>query len=145
MATGHNCSKLNIIVTETKFVGISFDYIFRLYIYAIYMQRFYLEIYFANNIADINNVWRIPWMNDKIYNLFKSNTNIFWLFFKESRMALNAKLTACWKHKLILVSFYENRHYLYCWQIASITFNRFMNNLCLSMDWQEAFSITCLA
>ena len=37
------------------------------------MQRLYLEIYFANNLADINNVWRMPWMNDKIMIIIYSN------------------------------------------------------------------------
>ena len=37
------------------------------------MQRFYLQFYFANNIADINNVSRMPWMNDKIMIIIYSN------------------------------------------------------------------------
>jgi len=44
-------------------------------------------------------------------------------------MELNAKLTACWKHKLVLVSVYENIHYLYCWQIALIPCNIIINGL----------------
>ena len=71
-ATGHNRSKLHIIVTETKFVGISFDYIYIDYMY-IYLQRVYLQIYLANNIAEINYLWRMPWMNDKIMIIIYSN------------------------------------------------------------------------
>ena len=146
-ATGHNRSKLHIIVTETKFVGISFDYIYTDYTHIyIYLQRAYLQIYLANNIAEINYLWRMPWMNDKIMIIIYSNPiRAYSDYCSKSHEWHNAKLTACWKYKLILVSFHENRHYLYCWQIASITFNIFMRNLCLSMDWQEAFSITCLA
>ena len=64
--------KLNNIVTETKFVGISFDYI-HIYWLHIYMQRVYLQIYLANNIAEINYLWRMPWMNDKIMIIIYSN------------------------------------------------------------------------
>ena len=37
LASGHNRSKLNIIVTETTFVGILFDYIYIDYIYLQYI------------------------------------------------------------------------------------------------------------
>ena len=96
----------------------------------MYLQRVYLQIYLANNIAEINYMWRMSRMNDKIMIIIYLNPiRAYSDHFSKSHEWHNAKLTACWKHKLILVSFHENWHYLYCWRIASIPCNIIINEL----------------
>ena len=86
--------KLNNIVKEIMFVGISFDYIF--------LQRIYVQtcLLFAKTIADNNYYWWKPGINDDTIILRR----IFWFYWKSRKWHLMWN----WQFKLFFVGFQTN-------------------------------------